>query len=301
MGDLMRKNLRKLFRDGCIPDHAGLAYDVYVPIKEDATITDEKERGKIPPDEKRKWLEGVEGLRIPADYETAYRRWKASFEKSRTLTCEISMATRLLVGHGNPSGSEVGLTLHRTWGVPIIPGSALKGLLAHYIEIVYGPEDKGDRTEDPERAKFAGVIRDGSRILRGPGEHFRGLFGSPPVPRGSGPGETAGDQGIVVFHDALYVPGSIKSDTPFAIDVVTIHQKSYYDGNGEKDGRPQLPNDYDSPNPVQFLTVRPGARFLLALGGPSDWVVLAFDELKKALAEWGIGSKTSLGYGRIDL
>ncbi len=68
--------------------------------------------------------------------------------------------------------------------------------------------------------------------------------------------------GAVVFHDALYVPRSCADDRPFAADVLTVHQKAYYDSEGATS-----PNDYDSPNPVAFLTVRPGARLLFALSG----------------------------------
>src|SRR5690606_17987305 len=53
----------------------------------------------------------------------------------------------------------------------------------------------------------------------------------------------------------------------------------------------------DSPNPVAFLTVRPKCRFLLALSGPSEWTDLAGKLLADALASWGVGGKTSAGYG----
>jgi CRISPR-associated protein Cmr6 len=54
---------------------------------------------------------------------------------------EVELLSRLLVGHGTQSPTEVGLTTHRTWGVPVVPGTALKGLLSHYVDAVYGPRD----------------------------------------------------------------------------------------------------------------------------------------------------------------
>ena len=84
--------------------------------------------------------------------------------------------------------------------------------------------------------------------------------------------EAGSTRGLVVFHDALYVPNSVvhptngpRDDTPFAVDVLTVHQKRYYDGSGA-----DWPCDYDNPNPVGFLSVRPNARFLLVLSGPRD-------------------------------
>ena len=74
-----------------------------------------------------------------------------------------------------------------------------------------------------------------------------------------------------------------------------MHQKGYYDSSGAR-----WPNDYDSPNPVTFLTVRPNVRMLLAFSGPPDWTQLAERLLTDALREWGVGGKTSSGYGRLD-
>lgn len=104
----------------------------------------------------------------------------------------------------------------------------------------------------------------------------------------------------MVFHDALYIPGSgldrrTNKDRPYAVDVLTVHQKSYYDAKGWN----AHPNDWENPVPVSFLTVRPGARFLLAASGPDAWVRLAFSLLRDALVEWGVGGKTTSGYGHI--
>ena len=85
---------------------------------------------------------------------------------------------------------------------------------------------------------------------------------------------------------------------PLAQDVITVHQKAYYDAAG----RGRSPNDYDSPVPISFLTVKPGTSFLLAVSGPperADLTELALHLLHAALEDWGIGGKTSSGYGRM--
>src|SRR5690606_20321350 len=53
------------------------------------------------------------------------------------------------------------------------------------------------------------------------------------------------------------------------------------------------------PTPIAFLTVRPGACFLFALSGPADCTELAAQLLREALEKWGVGGKTSAGYGRL--
>jgi CRISPR-associated protein Cmr6 len=109
--------------------------------------------------------------------------------------------------------------------------------------------------------------------------------------------EVGGD--LIIFHDALYVPNSPTGSTPFGVDVVTSHQRSYY---GETQGWTEpgrnWSNDYDSPSPVGFISVKPGARFLLAVDGDTGCRKLALDLLIIAIREWGVGSKTSAGYGR---
>ncbi|WP_428941035.1 type III-B CRISPR module RAMP protein Cmr6 [Fontivita pretiosa] len=209
----------------------------------------------------------------------------------------------MLVGHGNSSATDVGITVHHTWGVPVIPGMALKGLCAHYVDAVYGPSDPDRAPWEQEgdectRTEFQGLTWRGARIERGPGAVYRALFGAPDAEeddalreRGFAAGASAG---LVTFHDALYVPKSAPGDKPFVADVLTVHQKGYYDFSGGS-----WPNDYDSPNPVAFLTVRPGVCFLLALSGPPDWTELAERLLRDALENWGVGGKTSAGYGRL--
>src|SRR5690606_32991496 len=102
----------------------------------------------------------------------------------------------------------------------------------------YGPDDPERKPWEQEgdgrtRADYQGVTWRGRRIERGPGAVYRALFGSPDAQeddamraRGFDAGASAG---LVTFHDALYVPKGGADDRPFAGDVLTVHQKGYYD------------------------------------------------------------------------
>lgn len=297
----MRTALRTL-ASTCAPDHVGLAYDGWAPLGPG---------GRVPDTQRNGWLARLEAIPVASGYAEALDRWTASFASDPTArVVEIELASRLLLGHGNPSPTEVGLTVHRTWGVPLVPGSALKGLLAHWVEATFGPTRPGGDPRsaahpEPDRAPFQGATWSGRRIEHGPGAVHRLLFGAPsaqgdperrrdepPCRSMEGRGELGGS---VLFHDALYAGTA----APFKRDVLTVHQKSYYD----RQGKGGWPNDHESPVPVSFLTVQPGMRFLLALSGATstdgDWVDFALPLLRDALREWGVGGKTSAGYGRI--
>ena len=237
--------------------------------------------GSVDAGEREAWLDACAKIPVPTEYASYYARVKASFPSGTWR--EFETKSRLLVGHGIASGAEVGLTTHHAWGVPVIPGSALKGLVTHYVDTVYGADanDKATGWQGPTWSERRGT--------EPPGREYSLLFGAPAQNDGSG-----ARRGGVEFHDALMIPGSSK---PWAVDVLTPHQVTYYRAKGAA-----LPNDWDSPIPVGFITVRPGTRFLLAVTGGddwTDWVQRAIDLLTAALDQWGIGGKTAAGYGRL--
>lgn len=282
-----------------VPDHLGLAYDVWAPIRPGG-------EGKVSDTERQPWLARLvdQSKQAPEGYDRAFARWKNSFAGDRrTRLVPIETTSRLLVGHGNAAPTEVGLTLHRTWGVPLIPGSALKGLANHFLDACYGPENRRLHPQDPahpepDRAPFEGVTYCGSLIWRGPGDVHRILFGAPDS-EDRGPKDLGAAAGQIVFHDALWDPASLGTGTAgkgyLAIDVLTVHQKTYYDK------RNSWPSDYDDPNPVAFLSVPPGQKFLVALTAVGEegerWLDTAARILVEALETWGVGGKTGAGYG----
>lgn len=202
----------------------------------------------------------VTTIPVAPTYRYFFARWEQALKAMGARTARATTLGRLVVGLGADSVLENAITLHRTYGVPVIPGSALKGLAAAYAR---------NRLADPDWQKN--------------GKAYKTLFGD------------TTSAGYVTFFDALYVPGSAPGNNPLALDVVTVHHPEYYRGENNP------PADWDSPNPVPFVSVRGGVKFLVALAGPDEWVEAAFVILERALAEEGIGAKTNSGYGRMEL
>lgn len=214
-----------------------------------------------------KTIEGVVNhVQITPEYKSHFTRWKKYVDESPEIYyAKATVQGRMVVGLGAESILETAITLHRTYGVPFIPGSALKGLASAAAHRFLA--------NDEWRKKIDGKVQ-------GPSHEI--MFGNT---------KTAG---FVTFHDALLVVEENDSrDMPLDLDVMTVHHRDYY-GTGKSP-----PADWDSPNPVSFVTAR--GTYLIALEGPPEWVIAAFDILEAALREDGIGAKTAAGYGRMRL
>ncbi len=161
-------------------------------------------------------------------YRQAFHRRKRWIETSAAQTVSALFETkgRMIIGLGGENVLETGLTLEHTYGVPIIPGSALKGLAAHYCTQTWGEREKGfDVSIRGKKGKVAG-------------EFAKILFGD------------KDESGFnIAFHDAWLTPESLKKQN-FGLkqDVMTPHHGEYYSGNA-------APTDFDDPNPVHFLSV----------------------------------------------
>jgi len=280
----MRKALRNVIkadREGKEPSvsraglHPALSYNSWAEVC--------YEDGKVPNDQRSPWLERIAAWSPPEDYQLFFKRWSDLLHSAEGPDpVELELQTPLLIGSGNGSAAEVGLTLHRTWGVPVIPGSALKGVARHYLEAqLRSQEQDRSRAEDSEGLKTE-LAGDQTEILIQ-------AFGSADSP------DSPAKQGLVCFMDALYVPSSGPGKKPYRIDVLTPHQRRYYEQHGK-----HWPNDYDEPNPVNFISVAPGVRFLVAVVGAQPLAQTAFDYLLEVLERWGVGAKRAQGYGLLE-
>ncbi|ALM76268.1 type III-B CRISPR module RAMP protein Cmr6 [Thermococcus barophilus] len=258
----------------------------------------------------------------------AYSRYLALYiEMLRDISTKavLRSKSRLVVGLGDESVYETSIRLMRNYGVPYIPGSALKGVAKHYafelladvywgrlvekfrdefkklkLEMdVYGAtgfvQNAFERNEGSlkklERLNLAVTLKDGTRITVA---ELVDIFG------------TLGNEGKIVFFDALPSPVKdppVKSEQlkPFLqnileFDIMNPHYQPYY-----QEGEP--PGDWYSPVPIFFLTVKKDVPFIFAVGksktcDDGKLVEKAWRLLKEALMEHGVGAKTALGYGR---
>jgi len=196
-------------------------------------------------------------------YKAAFQRWQ-QFAKEQPsdrarVQFTLTAASPIAIGLGNASPLEIGITLHHTYGMPILPGSALKGVCR-----------RGARQ----------LLREGKLSQK----EFDYLFGTG--------GDTNAAVGAILFYDAWYVPTSV-AGKPFHRDVITVHHPKYYGSRGETP-----PTDFDDPNPVPFLVVKPSAQFLFVLESRSNqWAEFTKKLLVWCLTNLGIGAKTNAGYG----
>jgi CRISPR-associated protein Cmr6 len=115
------------------------------------------------------------------------------------------------------------------------------------------------------------------------------LLGEGPDPKR----KTQGNAAYVVYWDGWLDPASAQ---PYQKDVITVHHPDYYGKGGAV-----WPTDFDDPNPVAFLSVRPGVKFHIPITCPAenaqDWPHRAAEMLAWALERLGLGAKTNAGYG----
>lgn len=209
----------------------------------------------------------------------------------RTLT--VRPEWRLVVGLGEQTPQDTGITVHGTYGVPVLPGSALKGLARAWARAL--AEDGAD-TGDYARAAFG---RDPAVPRTTPG-----AAGNAAARDGEGDGVPEAEpwpaDGRVVFLDAL--PDPVRGTRPgVTVDVMNPHVGEYY-----RDGGTTPPAEYLQPVPVHFYTVTATVTFtvhLVGRGPDPDLPELVLDDevlvawLSDALAQAGLGAKTNAGYG----
>lgn len=176
----------------------------------------------------------------------------------------LQLSFRMVIGLGASHPQETSMTLHHIYGIPYIPGSAVKGVTRHWIIASQFDNDEKKAEEDKD---------------------FKDIFG------------TQAQAGKIIFFDAYPV-----DRINLKIDVMTPHYPDYYSKGVE-------PADWQSPNPIKFLTVEK-TKFSFWLAVREKALVeagreKALEELVKKAKEWltdalkkyGIGAKTSIGYG----
>ena len=180
---------------------------------------------------------------------------------------ELTTTSRLAIGLGADHPVENNMTLDYSIGVPMIPGSAVKGLCRAWCSIQEVPERVVER-----------------------------YFGAQPES-----GHAA--SGAWVFLPAYPLPGGDTSAQLLEVDIINPHYPTYYRSLANPRPKAALPgpDPADSPIPIQFLAVPRGVPFVFRILPRTPDVAASIPDaclvLEAALAELGIGAKTAIGYG----
>lgn len=146
-------------------------------------------------------------------YPKAYKRWEKTWQESqkneKASLRQLTSTHRALINLAQPSLWESSTSFNHTYGTPVIPGSACKGLARHFATTHLDIDTN----------------------------HIDALF------------ESKDHVKKVQFMDAWWVPNSAPSrntDRPWVREVVTPHHPEFMNSKGEK---PATPFDSPKPSP----------------------------------------------------
>lgn len=194
------------------------------------------------------------------------------------LTLEAVATAPFVTGTGMEHPLENGFAFLNPYGLPYLPGAGVKGVLRCAAQEMAGV---GIECAYPNPAGWTA-------------EDIDALFGKETA---SGDSETVRTRGALQFWDVLPQPAG----DALGIDVMTPHYAGYYQGRA-------TPADCESPNPIPFLVVPAGSRFVfhiacdprrLPAATASRWRELLEAAFVHAFDWLGFGAKTSVGYGQM--
>jgi CRISPR-associated protein Cmr6 len=270
------RDLREVLKDVKIVDNLSLQVSKIVPFFPEKDIDKPKLKDFVEKVLERKNLRITTSVN---DYRWFFENVKLLWESVNAEVISMKTASRLVVGLGDESVYETSIRLHRNYGVPYIPGSALKGVAKHWTILKIA--EKLDASVGKIQEWLEGNEEKDVSIYVGTTEitfdEIRKIFG------------TQEFEGNIVFFDAFPNPDEIALE----LDVMNPHYQPYYT-TGE------APGDWYQPTPIFFLTVPKGVKFEFAIMSrdDEDLIKKAKSLLVEALKEFGVGAKTSLGYGR---
>ncbi len=209
----------------------------------------------------------------------------------QSFIVHAELTSPFVSGLGMAHPTETGLVLDHTSGMPFIPAASQKGVLrvAHLINSLC--DDQGKWL--PEKVlKEKGIINDKMEWREDAASKTQ--FGS-----GGNKDALAGQ---VVVLDAYPLTPPVLGE-----EILNPHFGDYYKDKGNRG-----PSEDQSPIPIKFLVVKPGADFVfrLLLRTPfseakakdqNTLICLLKKNLHRAITEEGMGAKTALGFGRFKI
>ncbi len=232
---------------------------------------------------------------LQPELEDYLQRRRELVQKLGGRTIRLRTDWRFMSGTGAHHPLESGFVWHHTLGVPYLPASGVKGVIRAYKT----PQILGEDSNPAEiQAYFEQVlevdelfgyesINNENKLLSKLDTETRRKYERKPK------------QGSLIVFDAI--PTRVPN---LELDILNVHYPDYYQQG-------KAPGDWQSPNPVYFLTVAPDSEFEFALvpiardgDGRRDkdkgqrLLEKGAQILIEALNSLGAGSKTAIGYGR---
>ncbi|NIA10428.1 MAG: type III-B CRISPR module RAMP protein Cmr6 [Nitrospiraceae bacterium] len=254
----------------------GLIFDRYLAIWDNARSFPERQGALSEPLEKfvKEFNRvGSDPSRIKM-LEIVNNRRKESLDQGQYISEQYETMWHLVTGMGTDHPIENGFVFDPVLGVPILPGSGIKGLCRQAAKLIFDDEGVND-----------------DRIVK--------LFGPEPEDNSSNL-----KQGRLIFYDAFPV-----NWPRLCVDIINCHNPYYYRQlelfNPLELSNPSSTPTVDvteSPIPVFFIALDKGVRFNFFVGikhsGDGDGIEGDVkDILDLALTKIGFGAKTAAGYG----
>ena len=267
MTDLMRKDLQALF-DDLRSAHAGLL------IQRGLKTWD----GDNEKPTKKNLIGKISGVAADDLYSLAFKRWLAhTYENSNTNFACVSATINGRLFTGLPLGGalETGVSTHHTYGMPMIPGSSVKGAVRNYAEHLFAKKDANNQIQY-DKGKI--IIADDKKAI------IDVLFGSDD--------DENPNAGYLIWHDAWWIPDSSDANKPFIDEIVTVHNQAYYQGDFDA---------LDTENPIPNQQIAVQGSFYFVIEGVQGWANYAKNLLEQTIQQQGLGCKGGSGYGYFDL
>lgn len=188
---------------------------------------------------------------------------------------------RLAINLADSLIQNAGICLDRLFGLPYIPGSAVKGVCRHTAleELRTASKDRQAELLAALAAVFGTADND---FQNGDLKPWAGLCS----------GRNADHKGAVSFLPAY----PVNRETRIAVDLTNVHYPDYYRRGRDED----LSNERPQPNPFPVVEVGAQFAFCLVLNGvnkDANLLTHARRWLEAALTVRGLGAKTAAGYG----
>ena len=213
----------------------------------------------------------------------------------RHVVLVAQLEARLAINLSDSLIQNAGISLDRLFGLPVIPGSAVKGVCRHAALA----ELKTAKKDDDKRRL--------SRL-------FQQVFGTSSVDFAPGRGGRAKGGELADYVQYLEDPerNTVKGCIDFlsahpvnaariTVDLTTVHYPDYYHSGETED------LSLEKPRPNPFPVVEQGVRFAFCLvanrlaSNPEEPLAAASRWLSTALTTQGMGAKTASGYGWFSL